>query len=227
MRRSISCLSAMGVFFLAFSCMPSTRDIVKETFPDCFAEPMIGASSGARCEYDEEREEWRITFWRGWGDCPAGCIHKEDLAWYLVDKKGRVFECDRTFKTLAQVPAGEVITIDKVKARVPAAGPGGPVMLAPGGQAKPPAPAAKDPQTQCQVHDDCFWYSCCRPRPMSKLYRKDHWQELQLSAPDHDTCIARCEHQPAPPDQRLACVARQCTAVPRDAPAIDPAREVV
>ena len=85
------------------ACVPKPRDIVAERFPDCFAQPMIGASSGVRCEHDEAKDQWRITFWSGWGDCPAGCINKQDTAWYLVDKDGRVFKTDQNFNPLLEI----------------------------------------------------------------------------------------------------------------------------
>ncbi|HUT53218.1 MAG TPA: hypothetical protein VM658_07495 [bacterium] len=85
------------------ACTPKPRDVVTERFPECFAGPMIGAGSGVRCEHDAARDEWHITFWNGWGDCPAGCINKEDTAWYLVDKDGRVFKTDKNFNPLSEI----------------------------------------------------------------------------------------------------------------------------
>jgi len=92
------------VLLVAAGCPKKPTEVVKSRFPVCFEEQMIGADRGARCQFDGVAEEWRITFWRGWGDCPAGCIHVEDYAWFIVDGKGRVFECDREFNRLREVP---------------------------------------------------------------------------------------------------------------------------
>ena len=92
-----------------FACSPSDSAVVKERFPVCFADPVIGASSGTKCNYNEAKKEWRITFWHGWGDCPAGCINKEETAWYKVDKTGKVYECDSSFNTKREVPKDEPV----------------------------------------------------------------------------------------------------------------------
>jgi len=80
---------------------------------------MIGASSGAKCEYDEAKGEWRISFWRGWGDCPAGCIYKEDTARYVVDRRGRVFEADGDFNPVREVSRDDVINSGGSSKKVP------------------------------------------------------------------------------------------------------------
>jgi hypothetical protein len=105
----ISVVSAIALIFIFSACTPTPREVVERRFPQCFEKPMIGASSGVVCEYAEGEGEWRITFWRGWGDCPAGCIHKEVTARYLVDGKGRVFEADGDFNPVREVDRGEAV----------------------------------------------------------------------------------------------------------------------
>jgi len=100
------------------ACAPRQDQAVKKAFPECFAEPMIGAGSGAKCEYREDKKEWRITFWKGWGDCPAGCIHKEDTAWYVVDEKGRVFKTDAQFNPLQEIKPDEPIEQGSIKSGI-------------------------------------------------------------------------------------------------------------
>jgi hypothetical protein len=98
--------SVLLLFILAAglpACTPKPRDVIAERFPQCLAKPVIGQSSGVRCEHDEATGQWRITFWTGWGDCPAGCINQQDTAWYLVDKDGRVFQTDKNFNPLIEI----------------------------------------------------------------------------------------------------------------------------
>lgn len=86
------------------------RQVVEKRFPACFEKPRIGADHGVRCEYHQEENEWRIVFWHGWGDCPSGCIHTEDYAFYTVDEDGDVYECNEDFERIREVPAGEKIS---------------------------------------------------------------------------------------------------------------------
>lgn len=93
--------------------MADPRKVLAESFPECMDEPMIGASSGARCEFDREKNEHRITFWHGWGDCPAGCINEVIDARYIIDKKGRIFSAGDNWEPGNQVPPGTVIRSDQ------------------------------------------------------------------------------------------------------------------
>ncbi len=105
----------LPVLLLALFCAacPKTqqpRQVVKERFPACFEETKIGADHGARCNYNEEEDQWRIVFWHGWGDCPSGCIHKRDYAFYIVDEKGDVYQCNEDFEPKRKMPAGKTIS---------------------------------------------------------------------------------------------------------------------
>jgi hypothetical protein len=107
MNRLLSNCLAVMFLFLNVSCTPADKNVVERVFPECFADPVIGASSGARCSYIERKQEWHITYWHGWGDCPAGCINKEETAWYIVDRKGKVYESDSSFNVKREVPGNE------------------------------------------------------------------------------------------------------------------------
>ena len=105
-------LAAMVLALFCVAC-PQTNDprqVVEKRFPACFEEDRIGAGQGVRCNYNEEEKEWRIVFWHGWGDCPSGCIHKEDYAFYVVDENGDIYKCNEDFEKLDKVPAGKKIT---------------------------------------------------------------------------------------------------------------------
>jgi hypothetical protein len=136
--------SLIGLLIAFSSCTPTPREVVERRFPQCFEKPMIGASSGAMCEYDEAEGQWRITFWRGWGDCPAGCIHKEVTARYVVDGRGRVFEADKDFNPVREVDRGEAIRSGKPVKDAP-------VKSEPGAFIKEPGQGAKDDKPDARM----------------------------------------------------------------------------
>ncbi len=98
-------LSIAFAFALTALAEEANKEVVKRVFPACLESPTIGAKSGVNCDYDRDKKEWRISYWRGWGDCPAGCINKEVFARYLVDDKGKVYEADPDFKPGKEIPA--------------------------------------------------------------------------------------------------------------------------
>lgn len=120
-----------GLLIALGSCAPKSQDVMRDRFPQCFSEPVIGASSGVRCEHDEAGDEWHVTFWQGSGDCPAGCINKEDVAWYLVDKDGRVFKTDSRFRPLLEIKPEENLEGKSPKIEIQPENPGGPGMNRP------------------------------------------------------------------------------------------------
>lgn len=85
---------------LLICCSPSAEEVVKKRFPECFNR-QVGATTWATCEQAEG--VWHITFWHGWGDCPAGCIHSEQSAWYVVNEKGEVYKADRHFNPTVKI----------------------------------------------------------------------------------------------------------------------------
>ncbi len=131
-------LTWMMVAFLmltaSYGCPPETKDppdvpikdevpvrdvhgqkkVVTTTFPECFGEDKVGASTGVKCNYDAGAKEWRIEFWHGWGDCPAGCINTEVDARYVVDEKGRIFEAGPSFNRGREIHPSGPIYVDQV-----------------------------------------------------------------------------------------------------------------
>jgi hypothetical protein len=220
--------TVMVLAFLAgFQCLAGAEEAVRKYFPECFADARIGASSGAKCEQDMATKEWKIVFWTGWGDCPAGCINKKDVGWYKVDGKSRVLSCDADFKSCREIKPSEI----KRGGPDPSAGPAPdkPSKPAKPGPtaAKPPAKPALTEKTYCEAQNECFWYSCCETAPMSKRYSRKHLAELWLDSADRESCSLKCMHEFPPADQKVACVYYRCQAVPKDAPAIDPKRPTV
>ncbi len=107
MKRIAFLLSVLA--FFSVSCVKNQENALKTAFPQCSEEPGIGATSGVKCDYHDESGEWRISFWTGWGDCPSGCINMDYYAFYKVDKKGQVFECDKDFKNENKISADDKI----------------------------------------------------------------------------------------------------------------------
>jgi len=199
-------------------CRTPAEDSMHRVFPECFERPVIGASSGAKCSFDDQAREWRVVFWHGWGDCPAGCINKEDDAWYKVDAAGGVLVCEASFTRCRPLGPEEPIKRGgkSDSANSPAVAPPPPL----------PRPDPED-RAYCEAHEQCFWYSCCENTPMSKLYSRKHYQELLMSSPEEEGCEAKCEAQSPSADLKVACVYRRCLEVNKDAPAIEPDRPVV
>lgn len=94
------------------NCPKDAQTALDQTFPDCGDQPFIHGERWIECE--QKGREWRVSFWRGSGDCPAGCIHRECVARYLVAADGAVYETDADFKRQARVPCGTVLRIEDV-----------------------------------------------------------------------------------------------------------------
>jgi hypothetical protein len=203
---------AVMVFMLIFcaNARSMQQQVMDKYFPECNNQ-QIGATQGADCRYDEKSKEWRIQYWgEGFGDCPAGCIHKTYYGAYLVDEKGDIYESSRDF-TVREKIKPEQISRSGSSNRVMAAAPD----------------VNPDNKLGCLKKSDCFWYQCCHTEPMSKVYRQKHWKDENLLNAESDHCVMECEHAPVPKDQKLACVAFQCRAVAKDFPEVNPSRPVV
>ena len=97
-------LAAAVTIIISCTGSKSRQDrVLHKYFEECF-DQTIGLTSGAFCRFDEDKKEWRITFWgNGSGDCPAGCIYKDFFESYVVDKKGKVFESTQNYERKKQV----------------------------------------------------------------------------------------------------------------------------
>ncbi|OQY29970.1 MAG: hypothetical protein B6244_01545 [Candidatus Cloacimonetes bacterium 4572_55] len=71
--------------------MPILVESYKKLEGVAFAEIDRAAGDGDNIVLKRDGEGWELTFIRGWGDCPAGCIHKH--FWdFRFDKEGSITE---------------------------------------------------------------------------------------------------------------------------------------
>jgi len=123
MKRMMEMCLAIVVLGLVFGCPDagldsgngSPRKVMNQTFPDCKKRERVGASSGVKCEFEADVDEWRVSFWHGWGDCQAGCINTVIDARYVVDSDGRVYKAGQDFERHEELPPDTVIKIEDAR----------------------------------------------------------------------------------------------------------------
>lgn len=79
--------------------------LIKQYFPEVKniqkSQTEIGQMMGIRTKENPGKDGWRILFWQGSGDCPAGCINNQQ--WYfIVEKTGvirKVGESERIYNS--------------------------------------------------------------------------------------------------------------------------------